>query len=1509
MLKFFKKVKHIFLVGCLLLITHALFSQENKITHFSEDSVKFYQEMEDFMRNADNKIGKDIMNEFELVWYGGKFSEAERKNIYKTANFMLKKKLNALPFFKSYLTTLIGFTKGNQDRQSLEAWESNLEKLMSGKNIKELQGYLEFSSSFFEENAIFKSNTTKWVVDAKNYSFEFSDKPFLVFPSLTLKCYSKGDSAIIHNTSGIYFPTEDRWEGKKGMVDWKRAGFDDKQVFAELKKYVIDTKGSDYEADSVIFHNSFYFNKPILGKLTEKILANATPENASYPQVVSYDKRIKITNIVQDVDYDGGFTQKGSKFIGSGDETEDALLIFYKKNKPFIITAAKAYTIRPDKIISKDVKFKMFLEDDSISHPNVDLNLRIKDRSLSIIRTEEGLSKTPFFNTYHQVDMYFEQIKWKLDEPSVTFGPLEGTVISEALLESKDYYQQVKFDKIMGIDDRHPLSIIINCSRKNDNAKTLTLAQLTKAMGVSETSAKIALLKLSTLGFLEYDLSKDVITIKDKLTHYVYSNAKKEDYDVIQFNSSAKDGKINAILNLLNNEVRMEGVETVLLSDSQRVFVYPTDKKIVLRKNRDFVFSGVVNAGGFEYFGKEYLFEYEKFKINMPNTDSARVYVMVGEKDERGYEIESMVKSTIEHINGELLIDNPGNKSGVKSIAKYPVFKSFGNSYVYYDAKKIFNGVYNRDKFYFQIKPFEFDSLDNFPSASLNFDGSFSSSDIFPVFDEQLTLMSDLSLGFSRKTPTEGFPTYKGKGNYTNEINLSNRGLRGDGILTYITSTIESKDYMFFPDSMNTIAQHYDIEERMSGIELPPVSGKDVKIHWEPYKDFMNVSHTDKPIAMYDGSRFFGTLTNKPGGLTGNGMVAFQKAEIESNLLKFKFTEFDADTAEFRLKTAEDAAQTDVLSFATNNVKAHIDFKQRKGEFIANGGGSFVEFPMNQYIAFMDKFTWYMESEDIELSATTKVKDEQQGVQLEGSEFISTHPQQDSLRFYSNAARYDTKNHIITARQVKYINVADALIYPDSEKVVIRKAAEMETLKNAQILANSTNKYHKIYNATLNIGGRYKYGGSGYYDYKDENKKSQSLYFADIHVDSSRQTVAKGTVAVTDNFTLSPNYEYKGDVILNASQKNLTFDGNGRLAHNCEMIPRSWFRFKGEIEPEDIYIPIDSILRNDEKNPIVSSIMIKNDSAHIYPRFIGAAKKYSDVEMVHSAGYLYFDKKESTYKISNLPKINEISLPGNYVSLNTSTCKMYAEGKMNLGVDFGAASMNPVGNVNYFPTNDSTIVDAMILFDFFMENSAMDNMAKQIRKFDGLEGVNFDRDVFERGLQEYVGKETGDKLISQLNLYGEYKRFPDELNKALFINDVKFRWNPITRSFQSFGKIGVGNIYKSEINKYVEGQIEIVKKRSGDILTINLELDDSQWYFFNYTRDIMYVLSSKEDFNKIIKDTKSDKRKLKYDKGKTYAFQLGSPKKRNDFLRKFKSSEATEEAEEGKKRKGKDKDD
>ncbi len=1493
-------LKRYILFFLVFLFLQSFYVKAQQIKSFTEDNIVFIKEVTDFFEAVDKKSGRDYMEEYTLFWNSDRLTDDDKKFIYKVCNGMLKKRLKAFPDFQNFLSSMHNFTKsGNQSEASYIAWKKTLEKIMNGKSTPKFQTFLAMSNNLFTDNTIFKSATTRWRTDNNNYTFEYDTIPRVVFLSnLRLVCYSKNDSMWINETKGVFYPTLEKWVGTGGKVDWKRAGLDDNSNYAELKKYNIMFKSSQYIADSVLYYNKIYFERPLLGRLTDKVLTGVNEEGFTYPQFDSYSKRFQLKNIYEDVDYDGGFSVKGAKVIGSGDSENPAMVKFYRNKKLFMLAKSKSFIIRTDRISSDRAAIAIYYDKDSIYHPGLQMKFIFKEKELTLIRDEQGIARSPYYDSYHKVDMYFEVLLWKLDQPKIDFRTMQGSSQSEAVFESSNYFRGIRYEKIQGLDDVHPFLKIRDYSKKMGGSKELDVEGLSKNMKLSPDQVRPLLMKFATAGFVNFNIGEDKIILKDRLTDYIANNFGKKDYDVIEFKSILSGSQNNAQINLLNFDLKIFGIDKIYLSDSQSVYINPKEGQIIMKQNRDFAFAGVIHAGRFDFYGKEFSFEYDAFKLNLVNTDSLRIKVKSRDVDENGNAPLVSVKTVIENVNGNLIIDNPVNKSGRANYPEYPIFNCLKDSYAYWDKKKIQGGVYTRDKVGFHLQPFIVDSLDNFTNEALAFKGEFSSGGIFPDFDEILRLQEDYSLGFKRNTGPDGIVTYGTKGGkFTNQIRMSNQGLRGDGDLEYITSLTKSKDFIFYPDSMNTVAQSFHNKRTAGQIEFPSVKGDSVYVHWMPNSEYMNTSKIRKALVFFEGkAELNGTSVLTPNGMLGRGRMDFLDAELESSNMHFKQMIIDADTADFRLKSLN----TDIsaIAFDTKNMNAHVDFDKREGKFKSNGGGDYVKFPVNQYIAFMDEFTWFIDKAVIELSASNKINvnapanEDLADLQLSGSEFISVHPKQDSLRFYSPSARYDLKNHIIHCKDVKYINVADARLYPDNGKVVIYKKAELETFKNSKILANVVTKYHSLYKVTASIFGRKNYSGAGYYDYIDELKGRQQLFFPTIVSDTTGQTIAKGVISDSLKFTLSPNFDYKGKVTLIASNEYLAFDGACRIQHPCEKLGISWIKFEGEVDPENIFIPIAKDLKSDVNEKVFAGMMVTNDSAHVYSSFLSRKMSYSDQEVLVADGFLYFDKRSREYQISNKDKLREINSPGNLLGLNSASCIVYGEGKLDFAnTTLGQVKLKAVGNGSHNLINDSIYFDVVLALDFFFENSCLKMMTEKFESATALKGVNLNRPTYERSLREMIGKEEADKLISQLNLYGSFKRFPNELEHTLLLTDVKMKWNTETKSYVSVGDIGIGSINKNQLNKMVKGRIELIKKRSGDILNIYLSVDDNNWYYFNYQTGLMQALSSDEKFNTAIKELKPDKRKMEKEKGQAaYQFNLSTVRKKTDFIRKFETN-------------------
>ena len=901
-----------------------------------------------------------------------------------------------------------------------------------------------------------------------------------------------------------------------------------------------------------------------------------------------------------------------------------------------------------------------------------------------------------------------------------------------------------------------------------------------------------------------------------------------------------------------------------------------------MQKNRDFLFDGKVVAGRFDVFGNDFAFHYDDFKLDLVDVDSLRIKVPDGEPDEQGRQKMTRIKTVLQDIKGEVLIDHHNNKSGLQDFPKYPVFNSLEDSYVYYDRRSIQQGVYNKEDFYFHSKPFTIDSLDNFEVSGLEFEGDFVSAGIFPDFDEKLTVQEDFSLGFKRETPADGYPIYDGKGTYYENIQLSHEGLRGKGQLDYLAATTKSEDFLFMPDSMNTIATEFAMEKTSGDPEYPQLQGQGVKIHWEPYKDDFYADQGEGPFSMYDGqATLYGGVNLRPDGLEGHGKMAFSESELMSNKFDFQMEDFKADTADFILAGAGEGVSN---AFSTKNVSANIDFASRTGEFKANDGGSYVEFPENQYICYLDQFTWFLDQQEIEFTTSA----ENANAEMAGSRFVSVNPEQDSLSFIAPNAKFSLTDFILEAKDVKHIEVADAFVYPDSGKVVVKQKAKMETLTNAGVLANRTTQFHNIYNSSIDVLGKNKYTGEGYYDYVDVAGNKQSIHLTSISVDSTFQTYAIGTVTEEEDFTLSPNFKYKGSVSLFASKKNLTYSGSTKILHSCEGMPASWLKFKAEIDPKEIYIPIEKQPKDANGKDLATGVVLGKDTTGIYPTFLSVKKSSKDKDIVAADGYLHYNNEAKEYRISNKERLQGQVVPGNYIAL-TDNCIAEGQGKLDLAMGLGQIETTALGSIRHNINNDSTTLDVFLAMDFFFNEEANRVMAERLANyFPPLDPVYYG-EKFELSLMELLGQKEAKEKIQELQLYGQFKKLPKELETTFFLTDVKMYWNPPTNSWMYKGFIGVGMLGGIQINRMIYGMIEFEKRRgtNKDRFRLYLEPGADTWFYFEYSNNLMSATSSDANFKNAIKDTKPEKRAANVKNGFPFQYTMASDIKKRNFLRKF----------------------
>jgi hypothetical protein len=624
-------------------------------------------------------------------------------------------------------------------------------------------------------------------------------------------------------------------------------------------------------------------------------------------------------------------------------------------------------------------------------------------------------------------------------------------------------------------------------------------------------------------------------------------------------------------------------------------------------------------------------------------------------------------------------------------------------------------------------------------------------------------------------------------------------------------------------------------------------------------------------------ARFNGITYVRPSGVKGRGTFDFKSANLSAANFSFKRWDIDADTASFKLSDQEEGLHPDdALAFKTDNVQCHVSFKERKGEFKSNAGESIVEFPINQYICRMDMFNWFMDNDELELYKDKDSRiDIDTDLDLAGSNFFSTNKDQDSLNFLAPKARFELRNKTIFCEKVDHIDVADARIFPDSMKVVIRKKAKLDEFVNSRIEANYITKYHQIVHATTNITAKRAYTSKGEYPYYDIDSNLFMIPISKVYLDTSFQTIAEGKIDESKEFMLSPEFNFYGNVRMNASDPDLLFEGATKIVHNCDDFPKNWMSFKTRINAKNIQIPVTEKMTTLSGDPIAAGIIwhfSENiDSTEIYPTFLSSLRSKDDLTMLTASGVLQYNRDSKEFEIASPEKLLNRGETGNYIALHTGTCSMNGDGAVNLGLDYSDVAVDAVGVINYNQEQKKTTANLTVRVNMEVDRGIFEKVAESMLAMPELKPMNFDQTTLESAAVNWGGIKVADKLKSDYTLKGEVKKMPSELESSVIISGLRLQ--SIGKEHESRGLISSTNeaslvsLYGQPVMKTLPIQAGFYKTPTGDRFGINIDVPGGKMYFFNYEvrkkAGKLLIYSSDKDFEEQISSIKPEKRKSK----------------------------------------------
>ncbi len=1460
---------------------------------FSGDTASFTTELAAFMGTLVSKPQKAEVDLFSQLYDSTVFSGPVKYRIVNVASQLRGRRLSQVPGFIFFVRTLTDFIETDQKQDEIDVWLTGLSEMAFDPRFSNasVEKFIEVTGLLLADNTIYSSGSVRWKATEGKVEFARDTVLKIDIEAVTLTAYLGKDSTRILNFTGTYYPDIFRLHCQEGRVTWEKAGYDPSKVFARISDFDIDVTRSEFSCDSAQLTHPTYFQQPVAGRLTDRAVNITSPDKATMPRFETYETRFFIDNIYKGVDFEGGLALEGAIVRGTGSNWFPASVKLFRDDTLAIKITSRNFILSQNSISSYESSPTLYLGTDSIYHSNLGFSYNTETREVSMFRTTSPLSRSPYFDSYHNMDLYFEHLLWDMDKPAIIMSRTRGASIGSAKFESVSFYNEANFFRLMRLDDVHPLYRIRDYARQY-GFDVFPVESFAKAIRMPVEQTTDLCIELANNGFLFYDRNFNEVAVKPKVDDYIAAFAKKKDYDAIAIFSETRDNEENAILNLKDYTLDIRGVTGVSLSDSQNVAIRPYGGRLIIGKNRSVSFNGIVYAGLFTIYGKDFSFNYDTFNIRLGKIDSIKIAVETGERDPYGRPVIRQINNMIELGSANLRIDDPRNKSGLKSLKQYPIINSTTDSYIFYDEITNLDGLYPKDKFYFRLDPFVYNNIDHYTNAEMALSGEFVGGGIIEPMRQTLTVQPDTSLGFSMTIPPEGIPIFDGRGRLYNHLSMSNSGLIGNGRVEHMTATAVADTFRFFPGYMLTRAKTFDMKPDPAG-RFPVLRSQDVDIQWLTGQDEWFAKNSEgKEFSMFgNGTTMAGTLILKPDRMKGQGEVNTADARITSETFSFRPMSFEADTSDYYLRALKGSG----YGFVASGARTNVDFATQKATFWLNTDSSFVTLPGIEYISKMTNFEYDMEKkimdmsqkgrESVALMPPAELLKVPHGME-EKPTFLSTNNMKDTLRFQSGSASYFLKDEYLMVKDVNYVPVADALIQPGGGVLYIERGARIRPTESAVVAVNNR---HLIHSAKLNIESSASYNGSGKYDYRSADGSTQVIDFSEIRVDTMA-TRASGNIPASQNFTLSPAFTYAGDVTLRSANDHLLFTGVAGIVTDCSNINSKQVKFTSLIDPGNVLIPISDKPRDIDDNLLFSGSFVTLDSAGVYGAFLSERHSWSDSPLLNAEGYLFHDKGSERYRIASMEKLADLKRHGNMVTFDRNMCLLLSEGKIDFSVNYGLLKLNSSGTVTHNTDSSRVEVRSVLALSFHFSAEALKSMADDIRTNPTLKTVNLSSEFNQKAMRDLLGEEAAKKLSEELQLFGMVRSLPREYTSQLLLNDVTMQWNPYTMSFISRGKIGIGFIGDQPMNVYVDGWVELQRKRSGDLLDIYLKAGDNTWYWFSYVRGILMSYSSSQIYNDILANTKDKLRKDPNSNSRmSFEYMPGVPDRLRSFLRRMES--------------------
>lgn len=1509
-------MKYLLILQFLFLFLTAQFT--NAETNDFSNPETFIQDLQNLFAKTKNQQAIITGNEFGQLWNDGGISADQKSEVMKIAQKMLKKNFKPDPHLENFISALNhAIIKEDLSSEKIKQLLFVTDAVLENYENKEAFDFLQNINDFFKYNTLYYSSFNKLYTVGGNFTFDyvkpieeipveeepekestseddgwFSDwdsggesdwgtswekeessetqsenlldqliieeQPIVTgavikFENVDLIFKTNFDSTGVRNTNGSYMFKNNLFVGNGGKFDWQMAGLGTDSVYCEFEEYNFKVNKVYFSAENAKLTYYGKLDKPVAGVFEFQSQKHIGPNDAKFPRFKSYENNINVKNLGKsNLKYKGGFSLSGKEIFSTSVLDGIATIEVQENGVKKFQAKSDRFNLKDSLITAQRSSIVIYQNNDSIYHPTVKFKFNSDAEFLTITKDDGGFKNTPFYASYYKMDIFSDMIKWDLNVDSLDISILNAKNQLPAVFESQEYFNELRFNNLTGLYSFHPLQMVYGYSRKIKSEEFYS-QDMARDLKQNPATIKGAMVFLMQNGFIDYEPKTDLIKIKRKGVHYVLSRAERKDFDNLAI-PSISASKPNATLNFKDQSLTVRGINKFYISEPLEVFIQPENEEITLLKSRDFVFDGKINAGNYEYIGKNFQFNYDSFLVHLPQIDSIKFNITTEKKDRENKKIKRRLDNQLVQTSGTLYINKPNNKSSKRIFAQYPIFSAEQGALVYFDGNDILGGGYDKDV-YFTIPPFEIDSVSSSDPNSIAFSGTFNSGGIFPEIEASIKVMPDQSLGFEYKTPPSGIPLYGGAGTLFSDISLDSKGIRSSGKIEYLNATLFSEDFIFYQDSSLAVGTEMEFKEgQVANALFPQATLKGFNMRWLPKSDSMMVSNIKEPFNFYNNTATLsGTTTITPRGVFAEGKVQTKGSEMISRELKFQQDEFSARHANFRITTSNPKKP----ALSGMDIQLNFDLKNNTASISPEKEGvAALDFPYAQVRTSINRAIWNLEDKTVHMSKPADVD-------ISQSYFYTTRKDLDSLVFNATAAVYDINQLKLNVSGIPYIKVADAKITPENNEVLILENAELQQLKNAIVVIDTLNEYHRLINGNIKILSRKKFEGNATYEYVNAQADTFAIKFGSfqLYEDPSKKngskpfTISSGEVNDKDNFIISPGMLYKGKLTMFAIKDALELDGYVKL--DLKKNPAStWIKYKSEAENQEVVFDFEKSVTEDNE-PLHAGLHFDGNSS-LYGSFLTEPRNIGDEDFFKPSGMLSFDQSTNEYKIQNMNKVSGQSFAGKIFTYNEETSDVKVEGTFNFIKNLPKFSLITAGKGKGNLDNKEFHMNTFMVYNFEIPTQALDIMGfdiKEVCERIGVPSAHNDKGSLLYKAAEVIGDRAAKEYEKQsLEDYTPLVSISGELMRPLVISDVDLKWSNEQRAWYSTSKISVSNIMKHDINARMDGFMEIKKvDDGGEIVNIFIQPSSATWYYLSFENNRLLLFSSNDEFNNVIK--------------------------------------------------------